>query len=97
MEANKQKAVALWIKSDGTIVKVDAQNGKDFSLDELQGFVEGYIEIVHLTDEYVMVVNEEGKLIGLPLNEDATCMLEKLGIVNYIVGDVIVCRSVYIK
>ena len=93
----EKKADALWIKTDGSIVSVNAKNGKDFKLQELQKLVGGYIEIIHLDDERIMVVNEEGKLIGLPTNEKATMMLERFGIVNYIVGDVVVCRSELVK
>lgn len=98
MRANKHKATALRINTDGTTAIVKAKNGRDFSLEELQSFVGGYIEIIQLDDEYIMVVNEEGKLIGLPTNENATCMLAEIfGMVNYIVGDVIICKSKFVK
>ena len=37
-------------------------------LEPLQALVGGYIEIVPISDKIVMIVNEEGKLMGLPYN-----------------------------
>ena len=62
------------------------KNSTDFSLEELKGFVGGYIEIVHIGRGQIMVVNEEGKLLGLPFNDIAT-----LRCLEPIVGDVLVC------
>ena len=53
------------ITTDGLHRNVEPSNGTDFSLEELKEFVGGYIEIVYLSKSQVMVVNEEGKLIGL--------------------------------
>lgn len=68
--------MASWIKSDGTIDVVQPKNGKTFKLDELQGFVGGYIEIIHPAlpgyEGQMLVINEEGKIHGLPLNQRAT-------------------------
>ena len=52
-------------RTNGTQETVAPKNKKYFTLQELQGFVGGYIEIVFLfaiSDSLVMVVNEEGKL-----------------------------------
>jgi len=38
------------------------------SLESYQQEVGGLIEILHLSDDAVLVVNEEGKMIGLPPN-----------------------------
>ena len=53
-------------------VKVEPRNGSDFSLEELHEFIGGWIEIVRLDNEKIMVVDEEGKLKGLPFNVAAT-------------------------
>ncbi len=63
--------MATLIKTNGEVQEITPQNGKNFSLDELQGFVEGYIEIVSIGDKH-MVVNEAGKLDGLDINLKAT-------------------------
>ena len=81
-------------KSDGSIADVKPNNGTDFSLGELQSIVGGYIEIVGLLDNEIMVINEEGKLIDLPYNENATQLYQEVdGFYDYIAGDVLVCDS----
>ena len=81
-------------KADGSIIDVKPNNGTDFSLEELQEIVGGYIEIVGLMDNEIMVINEEGKLIDLPFNENATQLYQEVdGFYDYIAGDVLVCDS----
>ena len=91
--------MATLYKTDGTKVEVSPANGKDFKYDELKGFVEGYIEIVNLGKKKVMVVNEEGKLMNLPVNNEATrIMAEMLPMSrDYIVGNALVCKTSEIK
>lgn len=69
-------------------VEVEPQNGYNFSLEELQNIVGGYIEIVRLPNDQIMVVNEEGHLLGLDFNHRATIISHQL-----IIGDVLVCHS----
>lgn len=83
--------MAMIIKTDGQVISVQPENGKDFSLKELKAIVGGYIEIIRMNDKY-MVVNEEGKLEQLPYNVTATGFYWANGGCNdYIVGDVLVC------
>lgn len=91
--------MATLYKTDGTREDVTPANGTDFKYDELKNFVEGYIEIVHLGKKKVMVVNEEGKLMNLPVNAEATkVMLEMLPMSrDYIVGNALVCKTSEIK
>lgn len=66
------------------------------SLTQLQKAVGGYIEIIELDDEVTMVINEEGKLKGLPLNADATALAISKGRLfqgDFIVGPAVVMRS----
>lgn len=90
--------MAKLIKTDNSVTEVSPKNGTDFSLEELQGFVGGYIEIVYpLTGApkgSILVVNEEGKLIGLPVNGIATGMM---GFTDTIVGDVLLCDTNQVK
>lgn len=66
-----------------------------FALDELQEAVGGYIEIVgaRVGDvPLVMVLNEEGKLAGLPVNHMATAVahcLQMISTDDWIAGDVL--------
>jgi hypothetical protein len=81
---------ALWIKADGTRLEVAPKNGRDFQLDELQKMVGGSIELACTVDGRYLVANEEGLLIGLPVNALATELYE-YGYHAPIVGDVVVC------
>lgn len=51
---------------------VEPKNGTDFKLDEIQPIVDGLMELIHLDGNVMLVVNEEGKLYNLPVNELAT-------------------------
>lgn len=53
---------------------VDIEN----SLESLQREVGGYIEAVTLTSDCALIVNEEGRLIGLPYN-CTVCNLDLVG------------------
>lgn len=64
-------------------------------LETIRGLVGGDLEAVSLGDEAVMYINEEGKLLGLPVNGHATRMLavsdSPLGIPSdYIAGNAVV-------
>lgn len=60
---------------DGTSKQVTPKNGTDYSLDELQGFVDGLIEIVSSPNgEQIMVLNEEGLLLDLEINHEASML-----------------------
>lgn len=95
--------MALYIKTDGTVQDVKPVNGNDFKLKELQSFVDGYIEIVRLSSIDIMVINEEGAINGMPLNEKATSLynesLKEQGYnePQYIFGNVLVCKSKEVK
>jgi hypothetical protein len=83
--------MAYIYKSNGEVIETSPKNGKDFSWLELNEIVGGYIEIVNLGDDY-MVVNEEGKLLNLPFNLNATRIYQHFTrIGDCIVGDVLVC------
>lgn len=85
--------MAQLIKSNGGMAEVVPKNGRAFTLDELQGFVGGYIELVNLVDSY-LVMNEDGRLNGLPKNERATAIAMNVGVISmfdYICGDVLIC------
>lgn len=85
--------MATLIKADGTKREVSPANGKEFSLEEMQGFVGGDIQIVTLPSGDEMVLAEEGKLLGMPVNTEATLMARPAGIApnDLVVGDVLVC------
>lgn len=82
--------MASLIKTDGTITTVHpkAGIGKSFSLEELQGYVGGYIEIVYTANGKLCVVNEEGRLMRLQPNPRASL------VTGYdLVGDALICEN----
>jgi hypothetical protein len=87
--------MAQWIKTSGEVIEVHPKNdGKVFTIEELKGFVDGFIECVFLNDKQVLVVNEEGKLKGMPYNPVATevyCMAFQPNR-DIIVGDALLCK-----
>ena len=85
-------------KTNGEVLDIEPKNGKDFSLEELQAVVGGYIEIAEMKGGEFMVINEEGKLEGLPFNEKATELYQKKVYQgDFIVGDVLVCKKSQVK
>lgn len=87
--------MAKIIKSNGECEAVEPKVKEEgFELDQLQSIVGGYIEIIHLRkSKQIMVINEEGKLLGLPYNEEATRLYheEHPGIDDAVVGNVLLC------
>ena len=76
-----------------TITKID--KGKKPTLKEMQDIVGGYIELVYDDGHTQIICNEEGKLLGLPINKEATDIwLELLeeggGYIVYNYSDVLV-------
>ena len=73
------------------------------SLEEMQAFVGGRIELVYLSNGDHLVINEEGLLDGLPINQKATNIwwndlgLDRSGMdiqrVPPLVGDVILVEG----
>lgn len=83
------------ITTNGSRRNVRPANGTDFTLDEMQAIVGGNIELVELNEEMTMVVNEEGKLIPLPFNLEASrifCAHRPMS-GDFIVGDVLICKN----
>lgn len=89
-------------KTNGEVIEVSPKNGKTFELEELQAIVEhkvdgvsyNYIEIINLRDGRLMVLNEEGKLIGAPMNNNATdIFVQCFGVFDIVVGNVLVCND----
>lgn len=88
--------MALLINPDGTRKHISGQGPHGtMTLQQLQEAVGGFIEIVHLKDGHLMVINEEGKLDQLPPNKEATMMWAERWpfLPDIIVGPVVVCSS----
>lgn len=92
-----KRMTAQVLMTDGITLKAEPKNGTDFSLEELQKIVDGYIEILPLSGSQIMVLNEEGKLLGLGFNYNATLAARMAGFDEVIVGDVLVCDTEMVK
>lgn len=68
---------AIWLKTNGEKIKVTPKNGKAFSLEELQGFVGGCLDIVRLKHGLQMYVNDNGVTDGLPKNKEASRLFQE--------------------
>jgi len=78
--------------------EVRPANGKRFTLSELQAYVGGFVEFSRVPDGRTMVSNEEGKLVGLLANVEATIIyrqawagVSEWAAADTIVGDVLLC------
>ena len=70
------------------------KNGRTFELEEMQEIIGGYIEIVRLNDGRIIIVNEDGLNLNLPVNIEATNILRRdHSTTQYIVGTAIVCNA----
>ena len=81
-------------KPNRTSEKRPPTNGNDYTLEELQGMVEGPIELVAVPNKpaMVLIVNEEGLLKELPMNPMATGIAGRL-----IVGNALYCPREHLK
>lgn len=78
--------MATIIKINGETENIEPENGKIFTLKELQYAVNGLIEIVYLNEDKLMIVDEEGLL-----KTDAQLNVKASNIANQpIVGQVII-------
>ena len=86
------------IKTDGTRTATTPANRAYFTLEEMQRAVGGLVQIVELDDKQSMILNEEGKLLDQPYNEEADEIFHQHFVtLDYIVGDVLLCENEYIR
>ena len=93
MELLPDKAYHITVA--GKIEEIRPANGEDFELEDVQSRVEGYIEVVRINDDQIMIVNEEGKF-SKPYNVFATAIAQlnhAIGSRGYICGNVVLCPS----
>jgi len=67
-----------------TNIKKVTDKKEEISLESAQEIVGGYVERVRCPDGSILLVNEEGLLYGLPVNEEASAIAGRM-----IVGNVI--------
>ena len=86
-----------------TVLKRITKDMEQPTLRDMQEFVDGRIEIVYLSNGDHLIINEEGLLDGLPINQKATNIwwndlgLDRSGIdiqrVPPLVGDIILVEG----
>jgi hypothetical protein len=79
------------IRTDGTREELE---DRPPTLEEMQEVVGGYIEVVASAQDpdEILIVNEEGRLKDLPVNELASLVAQRV-----IVGDVVVLPNEYLE
>ena len=88
--------MAQIILTNGTTKDVQPKNGKKFSLSEAQKAVGGYVQLIRLDHQNIMLVNEDGKLQRSAKNLLATTVAHNFAAIfpnDFIVGDVLVCKN----
>lgn len=93
MELDPKKSYLITV--DGSVTEIAPLNGKEFELEEMQKHVEGYVELVQLTEKQIMLVNEEGKF-----DKKYNCVASGIADLfhalfagDYICGNAVVCPS----
>lgn len=95
-EINLETTKAYHITVKGRVKEITPAHGREFQLEEAQDYVKGDIETVYLTDNRIMIVNENGKNEGQERNNLATILAKLSHAIWFndeIVGDVVICPS----
>lgn len=94
MSVMSSERVGLVITTEGTArtIPLPTETGM---LKTLQGAVGGLIDVITFPSlNLALVINDEGKLIGLPVNPTATAMyLLYRGVFDVVAGDVVVIEA----
>lgn len=96
-QINRDMAYVLC--ADGRRFPFCPPKGNYFTLEDMQAIVDGYIEVVPIPqfdgDNLVMIVNEEGSLRNLAVNDGASALYRLTHEFGPLIrGNVIVCRTV---
>lgn len=84
-------------KANGEVLDIEPKNGTDFKLEELQAIVGGLIDC-QMDGKDLIVFNDEGKLMELPYNDNATKIYQdRVYEGDFLVGDVLICKETEMK
>ena len=81
-------ATVVVVDVDGSARRCDLVDTR-IGLEFLQGCVGGWVEVVAVTSGLDMWCNEEGRLVGLPVNRVASRLLQAFGAGQLYVGPVV--------
>lgn len=74
--------------------EVVPNDGKKFSLEEAQAIVDGYVELIHLEGDDILLCDEEGLIKNKPVNIMATKHAKQLGWRgDFLVGNVMFLKN----
>lgn len=82
-------------KADGTVLKIEVPENGEVLYKFVRNAIGGYMENTYpagLPQGYVMIVDEEGKLKGKPVNGIGSALYKSDSHGDYIVGDVIILK-----
>ena len=88
------------INTKATEFKIIEDAKDEPTLKAAQEFVGGYVQMITFPNNDILIFNEEGKMMGLPLNPEATALWRAtFDNDNYITGrkDFVVGPAMYIK
>ena len=88
------------VNTDANEFKIVSDSKDEPTLESAQEFVGGYVEGITFPNGDYLIINEEGKLKGLPLNPEATALSRTtFDNDNYITGrkDFVVGPAILIK
>ena len=85
--------------------KIITDSNDEPTLEEAQEFVGGYVEGITFPNGDYLIINEEGKLMNLPLNSEATMMWRatftkeeySFGYDDFVVGPAILIKAKALK
>ena len=68
-------------------------DGESFTLEEMQALVGGYVQHIHLPKGRILMLKEDGKMMKLPYNFQASMYAVEAGIADadFAVGNCVVC------
>lgn len=85
----------LLVTTEGKVKKVLPKNGTDYTLEELHELTGcDTVQLINMRCGLMMVIDDNGKLVGKDLNELATIMARQTKCIfpnDYIVGTALVC------
>lgn len=78
----------------GIIKEVQPKNGEKISLEEVQALVDGYVELIHLDGDNILLCDGDGVLRFKRINTLATSHAKQLGWKgSYLVGSVLFLKD----
>ena len=77
------------------VSEIKPRNGKKFGLDEAQALIGGYVEVIHLKDDNIILIDEDGLYKNLQINFQATKAAGQLGwpFSEWLVGNALICKD----